>query len=128
MLEAHEAGLYRCVVRVIFPEIERILQKGRFSYKEMVEGWVNTHDDLSDLLKEKWHSALLGMLINHVYKNVPDSELQNFRENHCPNRHAALHGLVIYSTFKHSMNMIIITNYILQIHTSTAKDRKQEPK
>ena len=120
MFIAHECGLYRSVIRVIFPEIERIIRarifndQGYMSSKKMVEKWIDTHE-LNDLLKKRYHLALLDKLMNHIYKGVTDSERQNFEVNFCPNRHAAMHGLVIYSTFKHSMNMIIMTDYIFQI-------------
>ena len=43
------------------------------------------------------------------------------RATDVPNRHASIHGLVSYSTFKHSMNMIIMADYIFQILTSATK-------
>ena len=60
---------------------------------------------------------LFHRLVSHMFRPVPPSKLNEFNMNSVPNRHASLHGLVQYSTYKHSMNMIIMTDYVFQLFT-----------
>ena len=110
-LSAHEAGLYRCVCRVLFPEIERTLGAGRGS-KRLLEKLTGTGDLADYAGRERFGYVLFGRLVKHVYES---GRREKFERNPVPNRQAAIHGLVSYSTHKHSMNMLILTDYIFQI-------------
>lgn len=114
-LKAHELGLYRCVCRVLFPEIERVIDGGHHS-KELLEklGGTQSLEHLS--FQERLDYVICGQLINHVYESGKTRE--KLKENPVPNRHAALHGLVSYSSHKHSMNMLIFTDYIFRVLTT----------
>jgi len=57
----------------------------------------------------------IGRHIEHMYAHVDDDKRGRFKEHAIPNRHATVHGLVSYSTHKHSMNMIIMADYIFQM-------------
>jgi hypothetical protein len=35
-----------------------------------------------------------------------------------PNRHAAIHGLIVYNSFWHSLNVIFMTDYAFQVVTA----------
>ena len=144
-LDAHEAGLYRCVCRVLFPEIERLLRTEilesnihRSSYKDMIKGLVDgdselAHDKslgdftpngiyqlvlfeyLTKALREKNEHATTKSIYG-LYTNVRTPEsLEIVKQDPVPNRHAAMHGLVVYSTPQNSLNMIFVADYIFQI-------------
>ena len=65
--------------------------------------------------KETLGLVLFGRLFEHLYETVNKENKSVFVEDDVPNRHAAIHGLVSYSTHKHSVNMIIIADYFFQI-------------
>ena len=110
-LAAHEAGLHRCVCRVLFPEIERLVGAGIRS-KPLLEKLTATGDLADYAFRERFGYVLFGRLVKHVYES---GRREEFERDPVPNRHAAMHGLVSYSTHKHSMNMLILTDYIFQI-------------
>ena len=120
-LSAHEHKNYRCVCRVLFPEIERMIKfnlfndAGRVRTSEML-GKLTDERPLEELIsREAFGLVLFGRLVKHLYEQVSDEQRSKFEQNFVPNRHAAMHGLVSYSTHKHSMNMIIMADYIFQI-------------
>ena len=110
-LSAHEAELYRCVPRVLFPEIERMIGAGLRS-KRLLEELTGTGDLADYASRERFGYVLFGRLVKHVYRS---GKLTRFQQDPVPNRQAAVHGLASYSTHKHSMNMLILTDYIFQI-------------
>ena len=110
-LTAHEAGLHRCVCRVLFPEIERTIGAG-FRSKRLLDKLTGTADLADYAFRELFGYVLFGRLVKHVYES---GARENLERDPVPNRHAAMHGLVSYSTHKHSMNMLILTDYIFQI-------------
>lgn len=127
-LAAHGIGHYRCVCRVLFPEIDREFRRhffedaaGSISSKKMLEKLTNQGSLKNFLPREAYGWILFKRLIHHLYEPVNDSNRGKYEDDCVPNRHASTHGLVQYSTFKHSMNMIIMADYIFQILTSTAK-------
>ena len=127
-LSAHNAGHYRCVCRVLFPEIDKEFRihffnnsAGRITSKKMLEELTNRGPLESFLPREAYGWMLFDLLIHHLYESVDDSNRAKYESDDVPNRHASIHGLVSYSTFKHSMNMIIMADYILQVLTSTTK-------
>ena len=126
-LSAHATGHYRCVCRVLFPQIEREFRIRFFEdaarsipSKEMLEKLESLK--LKNFLpREAYGWILLDRLVSHLYEKVDDGNKAQYEEDYVPNRHASAHGLVQYSTIKHSMNMIMMADYIFQILTSTAK-------
>ena len=120
-LSAHEHGNYRCVCRVLFPEIERMIRlnlfndAGRVRTSEMLGKLVGERPLEDFVSQEAFGLVLFGRLAKHLYEQVNDEERSKFEQNFVPNRHAAMHGLISYSTHKHSMNMIIMADYIFQI-------------
>jgi len=122
-LDAHDVGHYRCVCRVLWPEIERIAR-------------IELHDDKLVKITSQWRLKelaenlsvtsieprgyyglmLFRRLTEHLYaaiRNEDDRKL--FALDPVPNRHAAIHGLVIYSTFQNSLNSIFMTDYVFQV-------------
>ncbi len=118
---AHENENYRCVCRVLFPEIERMIRlnlfndAGRIHTREMLGKLIDERPLEDFVSQEAFGLVLFGRLAKHLYEQVNDEERKEFENNFVPNRHAAMHGLASYSTHKHSMNMIIMADYIFQI-------------
>ena len=70
--------------------------------------------NLDDFARDNTYDLrLFGCLINVLYKN--GSKLKDFQGENFPNRHAALHGWLPYSTREVSLNTIIFTDYILRL-------------
>ena len=127
-LSAHTAGHYRCVCRVLFPEIDREFRihffednAGCISSKKMLEKLTSRGELGNFLPREAYGWILFDRLVHHLYEPVDDSNRTQYEKDYVPNRHASTHGLVPYSTLKHSMNMIIMADYIFQILSSTGE-------
>ena len=112
-LSAHESGYYRCVCRVLFPEIERMVGVGSRK-KRILKKLTETRDLAYLAFRERFSLILVDRLMDHMYDNV-GNQPEKFEQDPVPNRHAAMHGLVSYSTHKHSMNMLILTDYVFEI-------------
>ena len=97
-LEAHGASLYRCVCRLLFPEIERVTR--RELHGDSMER-ITSQKALRDLAARLPASVMepggfLGLnlfdrLSNHVYEAASDEEArQRLARDPIPNRHAAV--------------------------------------
>lgn len=121
VFSAHESGNYRSVCRTLFPELERMIKRsffddaGRVRTADMVRKLADQLAVGEALSREGFCLVTIGRHVKHMYAQVDDEERYRFEQSSIPNRHAALHGLVSYSTHKHSMNMIIMADYLLQI-------------
>ena len=130
--EAHENGHYRCVCRVLFPEIERMI-RSKFNVVEIGEslsrrkiGNVLNGTTLKDVIAgDPLAYSRFRLLAQHVYERVEDEDLERVERESTPNRHAALHGLVTYSTKKHSINTILISDFMLELFSSIDPSRVQ---
>ena len=122
-LAAHGLGLYRCTCRVLLPEIERVIR----------EDWVGIHDPKSlkeDTFKKEINKkslsdfvlsgpqdlVLFGPFANHLFAWVNSRE--EVGQEAIPNRHAATHGWVSYSSKQHSLNTLILADYVFRLTTS----------
>ena len=127
-LEAHGSGLYRCVIRVLFPEIEKefaakIPKDKTGSEQQRAREILHRAGACYPRVPRKAHGrALYSRVSEHIYRRVDASNRAEFERDDVPNRHASLHGLVHYRTHKHSMNMIVMTDYIFQVLTAMADD------
>ncbi len=125
-LSAHEIGHFRCVCCVLFPTIEREFRihffedrAGSIPSKEMLEKLTN-RGELKDFLpREAYGWILFDFLIHRLYEKVDDDNRQDYQKDYVPNRHASIHGLLPYSSHKHSINMIIMADYLFQVLTAT---------
>ena len=109
-IEVHEHGLYRCVCRVLLPEVQRVIGGGSRS-KDSRDKFAGIQS-LEDLVfKRHWDYVIFGQPVSSVYES---GKIGYFKDNPVPNRHAAEHGVASYSTHKHSMNMLIFTDYIFR--------------
>ena len=111
-LIAHEHACYRCVPRVLFPEIERLFGLGGLHEGKLFESLGGI--DLKAVSSQTPYAMIIfHTLIEHTYEKVrrPDRVSQDL----IPNRHAAVHGIVPYNTAKVSMNMLILADHVFQI-------------
>ena len=114
-LIAHESGLYRCICRLLFPEIERIIGAGHRS-GPMIEKLLASGEPTELDFRELFDWVMLERIRKHAYEQVwTEGERERFERDPVPNRHAAMHGRVAYSTHKHSMNMLILTDYVFRV-------------
>lgn len=122
-LEAHEAGLYRSVCRLLFPEIERVAR--REMHGDKVSRITNQRAlrdlaarlPISVVIPSGFHGwKLFDRFSNHLYEDVSNEEVRRrLASDPVPNRHAAMHGLVVYSTMQNSLNAIFIAEYFFQL-------------
>ena len=123
-LIAHENGLYQLVPPALFTAIERAVRV--CLYDDRV-GSISVRDQLVNLVGRLPLSilpdgtlAFVGFvqLSHHLYENIHTDEVrERFLEASIPNRHAAIHGLVIYSSEKNSLNSIFVAMYVFRILT-----------
>ena len=147
-LDAHEAGLYRCVCRVLFPEIERVVRAklfnnkvGSITFNKLIEKLVSAvgtvaHRDnpkfiddfipgglyelyifghLTKALREEDASESDKFIYGLFQSVLGEEDRERLKQDPVPNRHAAIHGLVVYSSPQNSLNTIFIADYIFRI-------------
>ncbi len=145
-LDAHEYGLYRSVCRLLFPEIDRLLRveifgrrTGRQSYRAIVEKLVSDKT-LDDFLPGGWYDFdYLGHLtkamrersvskfddrIFGIFNPVEETDLQRLEQDPIPNRHAAMHGYISYSSPQNSLNTIFFADYIFRLISTFRNTRR----
>ena len=123
-LIAHENGLYRLVPPSLFAAIERAVRVCLYDDKV---GSISVKNRLVSLLGRLPISVLPGgtlafvgftQLSDHLYENIhTDDVRERFLDASIPNRHAAIHGLVIYSSEKSSLNAIFVAMYVFRVLT-----------
>lgn len=120
-LTAHEHRLYRSVSRLLFPEIERVARKELHGDRTRLR--IASQSRLRELAGDLPVSAANGAgfyglnlyrrLSSHLYESVTDDDArQRFAGDPVPNRHAAVHGLVEYSSMQNSLNAIFMTDFV----------------
>lgn len=129
-LELHEIGHYRPVVRLLFPEIERAARKELFpdwnksltSLKELREA-AGHNLGLSTFgsIEYSWH--LFKRVSEHLYEyvNLDPSSVAKYENDPVPNRHASLHGVVVYKKVNNSLNAIIMAEMMFLIVSDLKK-------
>ena len=120
-LAAHEAELYRCSVRVLFPEIERLIRGdfvGKLDVFAALKALASAPDFEDMEFPGPFAFVLLSNIINHIYASITSETVRDrFKEHDIPNRHAVVHGLVPYSTHKHSMNTLILASFVFWLNS-----------
>lgn len=133
-LAAHEAGFYRSVVRLLFPEIERVAREtvyGGSRREAPCARWPKgkSNTNLVDfrkgikklpagmILDRTYALALIDKLHQHLYQWVPENEegVSVFQRDPVPNRHCSQHGFVTYSSAQNSINMLVMADFLFQI-------------
>ena len=146
-LDAHGHGLYRCVPRTLYPEIDRLLRIHVMGTKtgsgirndrlrELVE---NEDTGLSDFLPGGWvHlDSFLRLAagirkpdktwyddsVFGIFRWVTDDDVERVESDPVPNRHAVAHALVPYPYARNSLNAIFFVDYIFQLIGSWNDDQ-----
>lgn len=121
-LLTHSHGLYRSTVRVLFPEIERVVRTEFFSNEvRSLASLKEVRQAAGDLPAQEitdfdFGIQLLGLVDEKLYNRVETPELvMQARSDTIPNRHAALHGLAPYDNVKNSVNMLIMTDFMFHV-------------
>lgn len=122
-LAAHSAGLYRAAVRALFPEIERVARE------HLLEGTLKGIASLTEVrratgylgwseLQKFGEGPIFGQfaaMSHHLYEVVKTPErIAELTASPIPNRHAALHGLVAYSSLQSSLAALIMTEFMFK--------------
>jgi hypothetical protein len=121
-LEAHASGHYRAVCRLLLPEIERVArielsgnQTGKVYVDTVVGKPAGSLPINATNLPGYLALGLYRCLTEHLYKKVDATNRAQLEQDPIPNRHAAIHGLVVYSSFWNSLNVIFMTDYAFQL-------------
>jgi hypothetical protein len=121
-LQAHGNGHYRSVCRLLLPEIERVARVELFGN---AVGIVHVNKVVGEPALELPMSAtkpagylalvLYERLNDHLYMKVGTANRADFEHDLVPNRHAAIHGLVVYNSFWNALNTIFMTDFAFQL-------------
>lgn len=121
-LDLHEAGHYRAVCCMIFPQIERVLRReynvppeGRMAqlrpFRDSLMSAIPLRGAGNQQIGTIW---LFKILESHLFEHVDnEADLARFTASPIPNRHACIHGLVDYNSYQSSINSLIIATYVL---------------
>ena len=124
-IQAHRAKLYRCVCRVLLPEIERVIRTDFLHVKDPVaikekdiQARLNTLH-LDDVVVDFPYDFILSRIFQkHLFAPVRKTGFPNIS---VPNRHASTHGFVAYSSMKEGLNAIICADYVFRLVSSLKK-------
>jgi hypothetical protein len=119
-IACHRHGIYRAAVSVAFPVVEAefrrkfAVQPGEAatSLKELREAIGSSPIGIAMHRVET--IGLMRILDEHLFEQVTSLKaIDRFKSDDVPNRHAATHGLLEYTTHKNSLNAIIIADHAL---------------
>lgn len=121
-LQAHGNGHYRSVCRLLLPEIERVARvellgnsMGTIRIQEVI-GEPAMELPISQTNPPGYYAlGLYERLTDHIYVKVDANNRGKLEADTVPNRHAAIHGLIVYNSFWHSLNTIFMTDFALQV-------------
>jgi uncharacterized coiled-coil protein SlyX len=121
-VEAHQNGHYRSVCRLLLPEIERVTRVELLGnevgtiHVDKVVGGPAMDLPISETTPAGYYAlGLYERLTDHLYVKVGAANRGNFERDLVPNRHAAIHGLIVYNSFWHSLNTIFMTDFAFQV-------------
>lgn len=135
-LDGFENGHYRSVVRVLFPEIERVARetiyggsRKEWSFDRRKEkGSGNTGlGTLRDALMRRLPAglathadfgfALTQKMDGHLYRYVGSApeDLASMQADPVPNRHASQHGYITYSSSQNAYNALSMTAFMFDV-------------
>ena len=152
-LDAHERKLYRCVVRLLFPEFERLFRQalfdgkaGQILYRKIIEELTEKSGlDISHFMfagirvlplfgyladgMEKPHTSSdpsngpSPAYTPGLYIGVNEKNIEHAKLSPIPTRHAVAHSLVIYSSAQNSLNAIFIADYVFSIISELSRKK-----
>ena len=121
-LKAHEHSLYRCVCRVLMPEIERVVREDWLGIEKIgslsqqcIEKKVDRHYLEDFIMDGPADFVLFGHFIEDLFVWVKNR--RQVQRQSTVNRHAASHGWTAYSSMQYSLNTIICADYIFRMVT-----------
>jgi len=122
-LEAHRHGLYRTVPRTLFPEIERVVRiefhgggLRRLTDQKFIRDGVLKLGPRDIEPSGVFGMRIVNKFLDDLYESIPTEErLRAVAVDPVPNRHAALHGLVVYRTAQTSLNSLIMAEFMLSV-------------
>jgi hypothetical protein len=121
-LEAHQHGHYRSVCRLLLPEIERVTRVELLGnevgtiHVDKVVGDLGMELPIDETTPSGFYAlGLYKRLTDHLYVKVGTANRGDFERDPVPNRHAAIHGLIVYNSFWHSLNTIFMTDFAFQV-------------
>lgn len=127
-LKAHEYGLYRCVCRVLLPEIERVIREDWLGIERIeplkqrsIEKGIDRHHLEDFILDSPADVVLFGHFLEDLFVWVKDRKQVQLR--YTANRHAATHAWVSYSSMQYSLNTILCADYIFRMVTCFNRKR-----
>lgn len=133
-LDAHGHGLYRACTRTLFPEIERI-SRLTFHANDPSKRVTSQHDLIEavgklcpgDMKSRGMPGFRLFMtLAKHAYDHVGTvDEVARFELTEIPNRHAALHGVLSYNSFKSSINSLFFFDFVTDVVEIIRSERQK---
>ena len=131
-LRAHQHGLYRACCRVLLPEVERVLLQdwlGNPATRPLTANDIIARAKkayLEDFVLDDSHQLVLfGKLMEHLFVKFEGRQTTG---DSTPNRHAATHAWIPYSSKMQSLNTIILADYIFSLVTSFKQKRTRQGK
>ncbi len=129
-LYAHKCGLYRSVVRLLLPEVERVV---RSEFNDGKPGHISNFPakigqlSLAEVMDIESGFPIFRKIRSHLYRNVKSqTDVDDLMNDAVPNRHAAIHGIVAYNSYANSLNTIIMADFMFNA-TSKIKQRSKTP-
>ncbi|OPH84363.1 hypothetical protein [Nitrobacter vulgaris] len=121
-LAAHQSGFYRAVCRLLLPEIERVARVelrgdclGSLKIEKVI-GEPGMELTISETNPPGYYAlGLYERLTDHIYVKVDELNRLKLKSDPVPNRHAAIHGLIVYNSVWHSLNSIFLTDFAFQV-------------
>ena len=129
-LSTHRRGHYRSCIRALFPEIERLvrLELPPVTRRGPDQALMAAAEELDVTQTEPggWYAAqLFEKLETQLYAQVrTDDEVAAAAAFSVPARHGATHGRVVYSSMRHSINALIMADYVFQVISAIKRNRK----
>ena len=133
-LQAHSCKLYHLVTPTLLVSIESAVRihlnkntvEQRLDVKEKIlRGFENL--PVSNTRNLSSEMIQYETIKNHVYKHINnEADRADLSENQIPNRHAAIHGLVLYASEKTSLNSIFLADFTFHTITEIKQERVKE--
>lgn len=129
-LEAHGHGLYKCVPRLLFAEMERVISKipreqgASNKPHEVINNALEIYGYTELARDQTFRLKTINKLSHHIYHSMwSDKPYPQVYTDPVPNRHAAMHGWVNYNKPYHSFNMLVICEITFSIAGLTLQSR-----
>ena len=115
-LSAHENGLYKSAVSVLFPEIERVGRSVGIPHLNRIKVMIGRLPRAS-LHTFPHTTRIYNKVVTHMTLRV-EGKVDNFdivANDPVPSRNALMHGLVVYSKHQHSINALIQAHFLFHM-------------